>query len=114
MQGFLEFIRKQGVVGLAVGFLLGGAVSKMVTALVTDLVNPILGLILGVTAGLKDAKWQVASAVIPWGDFVASLIDFIVIAAVVYYGVKALGLDVPGKKTEAAGVPPEQGAKKKA
>jgi len=47
MKGFMNFLREQGVVGLAVGFILGGAVAKMVTALVTDLINPIIGLLMG-------------------------------------------------------------------
>ena len=56
MQGFIVFIRKQGVIGLAVGFILGGAVSKVISALITDIVNPILGVILGAAGGLKEAS----------------------------------------------------------
>lgn len=100
MKGFMDFIRKQGVVGLAVGFLLGGAVSKLVTALVTDIINPVLGIVFGITEGLKDAKLEVGSVAILWGDFVAGLIDFLVIAAVVYYGVQLLGIEMPEKKSD--------------
>jgi len=74
MSGFIDFIRKQGVIGLAVGFILGGAVSKVVTALVEDIINPIIGVALG-RAG-----------------------DFLIIALVLYYGVKALKLDQFDKK----------------
>lgn len=98
MQGFLEFIRTQGVVGLAVGFILGGAVSKLVTALVSDIINPILGVFLGAVDGLKSASLAIGSVNIMWGDFVSVLIDFLVIALVVYYGVKGLGLDKLDKK----------------
>ena len=98
MKGFLDFVREQGVVGLAVGFLLGGAVSKLVTALITDLVNPILGLILGAAGNLKDAQLVLGPVAFMWGDFVATLIDFAVVAAVVYYGVHGLGLDKIDKK----------------
>jgi len=100
MQGFMEFIRTQGVVGLAVGFILGGAVSKVVTALVTDIINPILGVALGAVDGLKSAKLSIGSADILIGDFISVTIDFLVIAAVVYYGVKGLGLDKLDKKKE--------------
>ncbi len=93
MRDFVDFVREQGVVGLAVGFLLGGAVSKLVTAMITDLVNPILGLILGAAGNLKDAAWTIGPVQILWGDFVASLLDFAVIAAVVYFTVRILGLD---------------------
>lgn len=98
MKGFLNFVREQGVVGLAVGFILGGAVAKMVTALVTDLINPILGIILGAAGNFKEASLTIGSAKFMWGDFVSSLIDFLVIAFVVYYGVKVLKLDRLDKK----------------
>lgn len=100
MKGFLDFIRSQGVVGLAVGFILGGAVSKLVSAVVTDLVNPLLGLALGSVGGLKNASWKIGSAEIMYGNFITILIDFVVISAVVYFGIKALGLDRLDKKKE--------------
>lgn len=100
MRGFMEFIRNQGVVGLAVGFILGGAVSKVVTALVTDIINPILGVALGAVDGLKEAKLSLGSADILIGDFISVTIDFLIIAAVVYYGVKGLGLERLDRKKE--------------
>ena len=93
MKGFLEFIREQGVVGLAFGFILGGAVSKVVAALVTDIVNPVLSIFLGLAGNLREAFLTVGPIKIFWGDFVATTIDFAVIAAVVYFGVKILKLD---------------------
>ena len=96
--GFMDFIREAGVVGLAVAFILGGAISKVVTALVTDLINPILGLILGAAGNLKEATLVVGSVKFMWGDFVNTLIDFLVVALVVYFGVKKLGLDKLDKK----------------
>jgi large conductance mechanosensitive channel len=93
MNGFLDFIRQQGVVGLAVGFILGGAVSKVVTALINDIVNPLLGLILGVVGDLKTASFGIGSAQILYGDMISVIIDFLVIALVVYFGIKGLGLD---------------------
>lgn len=98
MKGFINFIREQGVVGLAVGFILGGAVSKFVTAFITDLINPILGVILGMAGGLKDAYFSIGTVKFMYGDFISSLIDFVVVAAVVYFGVKTLKLDRLDKK----------------
>jgi len=98
MKGFLDFIREQGVVGLAVGFILGGAVSKLVSAIVTDIINPILGALLGSLGGLKSAYFAIGSAKIMYGDLLSVLIDFIIIASVVYFGVKKLGLDKLDKK----------------
>ena len=98
MEGFIDFIRKQGVVGLAVGFILGGAVSKVVTALVIDIINPILGVVLGAADGLRTASLKLGSVELLLGDFLSVMIDFLVIALVVYYGVKALKLDSLDKK----------------
>lgn len=93
MKGFLKFVREQGVVGLAVGFILGGAISKVVSALVADIINPLLGIFLGATKGLETAAFKIGTATVLWGHFVSVIIDFLVVALVVYYGVKGLGLD---------------------
>jgi large conductance mechanosensitive channel len=97
MKGFMDFVREQGVVGLAVGFILGGAVAKMVTAIVTDLINPLIGALLG-GLDLKKNYVMAGSAKIMWGDFVSVLVDFLIVALVVYYGVKLLKLDKLDKK----------------
>ena len=98
MSGFINFIRKQGVVGLAVGFILGGAISKIVAALVEDIINPILGVVLGRAGPLATAALTFGPVEILWGHFITVLIDFLVIALVVFYGVKVLHLDKLDKK----------------
>ncbi|MFA5714469.1 MAG: MscL family protein [Candidatus Paceibacterota bacterium] len=98
MRGFFDFIREQGVVGLAVGFILGGAVSKVVSALVTDIINPILGIAIGAVGGIKNASINIGPTVILYGDFISVIVDFIVIALVVYFGVRIIGLDKLDKK----------------
>jgi large conductance mechanosensitive channel len=100
LQGFFDFIREQGVVGLAVGFILGGAVSKVVASLVTDIINPILGIILGAAGGLDKIALKIGSTQIMLGNFIGVIIDFLVIAMVVYFGVKGLGLDKLDKKNK--------------
>jgi large conductance mechanosensitive channel len=99
LAGFVDFIRTQGVVGLAVGFILGGAVSKIVSSLVENVINPLVGLALG-RVNLADKMLSFGSTNLKYGAFISSLIDFIIIAAVVYFGVKALGLDKLDKKKE--------------
>jgi large conductance mechanosensitive channel len=94
--GFMDFIREQGVVGLAIGFILGGAVSKVVSSLVKDVINPIIGLIFGSSEGLAN----MTIGVVNLGAFVAVLIDFIIIAFVVYFIFKGLGIDKMDKKKE--------------
>jgi len=100
MKNFLNFIREQGVVGLAVGFILGGAVSKVVSSIVTDLINPLIGLLLSRFGNLNDAFLQIGQSQLMWGNFVATAIDFVVIALVVYFGVKVLKVDKLDKKKD--------------
>lgn len=95
--GFIDFIRKQGVVGVAVGFVLAGAVAKMVAALVTDIINPLIGLALVNAENLKNAKFAIRNVEILWGDFVSAMIDFLIIALIVYFTIKLLGIE-PTKK----------------
>lgn len=98
MKGFIDFVRQQGVVGLLVGFMLGSALQKLVSSLIQDIINPILGIFLNTTGGLKSAYLQIGPAKILWGDFTANLIDFLVIAGLVYWFVKVLGLEKVDKK----------------
>ncbi|MDD4135670.1 MAG: MscL family protein [Candidatus Shapirobacteria bacterium] len=91
MKGFIEFIRSQGVIGLAVGFIMGGSITKLITAFVNDIINPIVGIFMG-AADLQGSYLQIGSAKIMWGDFVSSLVDFIIIAFIVYFSVKVLGV----------------------
>lgn len=98
MSEFINFIRKQGIMGLAIGFILGGAISKVVAALVDDIINPILGIVLGKVGSLSSAVLTIGSVRILWGHFAGALIDFLVIALVVYYIFKRLGLDKLDKK----------------
>lgn len=99
LQGFIEFIREKGVVGLAIGFMMGGAVSKLVTALVEDIINPLVGLGLG-KVGLAEASWKIGEAELMWGHFVSTIVDFIIIAAVIYIGFKVLRIGRTEKKAE--------------
>lgn len=93
MNEFIRFIREQGVVGLAVGFILGGAVSKVVSSLVADIVQPLLGLALGSAEGLMYMTWTIAGAQVAIGSFIAVVLDFLIIATVVFFGFKWLKLD---------------------
>ena len=87
--GFLDFIRERGVMGLAIGFIMGGAVSKVTTSLSTDVVNPALATVFGSTERIGD----IAFGSIAVGKFLAAIIDFFVLALVVYALFKMLGLD---------------------
>lgn len=87
--GFLDFVRERGVMGLAIGFVLGSAVQKVVTAFVNDIVNPFVGILLGRADGLKT--FAVGNFLI--GDFISVSIDFLILAFIVYFIFKMLGLE---------------------
>jgi large conductance mechanosensitive channel len=92
LAGFVEFIRKQGVVGLAIGFIIGVATATVVTALIGDFINPVIGLIIG-QANLDTLTFTVSNATFNYGHFISVLINFAVILAVIYFGFKALRLE---------------------
>lgn len=96
ISGFIDFIRERGVIGLAIGFVLGGAVQKTVTAFVADIVNPFIGLFTG------RAESFTTFFVGPFavGDFLSALIDFLILAAIVYFLFRALGLHKLDKPKE--------------
>ena len=104
LKGFVDFIRTQGVVGLAVGLVLGGAVSILVKSLVDNVVMPPLGLVLGSAEGLKGLVWTIGQThggqvvSLRYGTFLNDFINFIVIALVVYFIVKLLKFDQFDKK----------------
>ena len=99
LAAFLNFIRTQGVVGLAVGLVLGGAVGVVVKSLVDNIVMPPLGLLLGSTEGLKGLSVVMgktsdgAPAVLHYGIFINDFINFVVIALVIYLVISLFKVD---------------------
>ena len=87
--GFVDFVRERGVMGLAIGFVLGSAVQKVVTAFVNDIVNPLVGLVLGSAEGLKE--FSVGPFLL--GDFISVVIDFLILALIIYFVFKGFGLE---------------------
>jgi len=90
---FFLFIRTQGVIGLAVAFVLGKAISDVIGSIVNDLVNPVIGIVLGKLGDLSALSLQILDANITYGKFISVVINFTIVAAVIYFGVKKLGLE---------------------
>jgi large conductance mechanosensitive channel len=90
IEDFKKFAFKGNVVDLAVGVVIGGAFGKIVSALVADLVMPIVALVLPSgdwrTAGLvlKEAEKPADNVVLKYGDFVGAILDFFVVALVLF------------------------------
>lgn len=93
IKGFVEFIRSQGVIGLAVGFIMGGSIKELISSLVDDIINPIVGFLIGSVGNLDNVYFQLGSTKILFGNFISSLIDFLIIAVIIYFGVKILGIE---------------------
>ena len=104
MAGFVNFIREQGVVGLAVGLAIGTAAGDTVKKLVTAFVDPLVQLIVGSQQGLQSASFTVEVAgrkgEFLYGAFVSSLITLIAVAFVVYAIVHFFKLDKLDKKKD--------------
>jgi large conductance mechanosensitive channel len=82
-EDFMDFLNKYGVVGLAIAFIIGGAAGRLITALVADLLMPIIAVL------IPGGEWRTTvfyAGPIKFllGDFVGAMIDFIIIALVVY------------------------------
>jgi large conductance mechanosensitive channel len=112
LDDFKKFAFKGNVVDLAVGVVIGAAFGKIVSALVADLVMPFVGLILPGgdwrSAGLvlRQAADPKDNVVLKYGDFLGSILDFLIVAFVLFLLVSKIvkaaeGRLVKGKKEEA-------------
>ncbi len=90
LQEFIRFLQTFGVIGLAIAFVIGAASSKLVSALVTDFINPLIGLALQDVGDLKKLSFTVVNSTFAYGDFIANIIDFLIIAFVVFILYKQL------------------------
>lgn len=106
VQEFKDFAVKGNALDLAVGVIIGGAFGKIVGSLVTDIIMPVVGLFLG---GVNFAGLGVTvnDAVIKYGSFVQAVIDFVIIALVLFAIIRAANKlkKPPAPATPAA--PPE-------
>ena len=114
---FKEFISKGNVLDLAVGVVIGAAFGKIVTALVDGIVMPIVGAALG---GVSVSDWKyvmkpetvdaagakVAEVAVQYGVFIQTLIDFLIIAFVIFLVIKAYNR-MRKPAAEVAAAPPE-------
>ncbi|MGL5361709.1 MAG: large conductance mechanosensitive channel protein MscL [Bosea sp. (in: a-proteobacteria)] len=117
LQEFKDFAMKGNVVDLAIGVIIGGAFGKIVESMVGDIIMPIVGAIFGGldfsnyflglakavnSPVLADAKKQ--GAVLAYGSFMTIVVNFIIIAFILFMVVKAMN---KMKKAEAAAAPAE-------
>lgn len=98
--GFVDFVRQQGVVGLAVGLAVGTAAGAAVKSIVTGFINPIVGFIIGgidltklTWVAIKPHADGTGGLIFSWGSILSAFITLIATAAVIYWIVHLAKLD---------------------
>ncbi|MFK7890757.1 MAG: large-conductance mechanosensitive channel protein MscL [Granulosicoccus sp.] len=86
---FKEFAMKGSLIDMAVGIIIGAAVGKMVSTLVENILMPIIGVFLG-GVNFADLSITVGDAAIGYGAFIQAIIDFLIIAFVIFMILKAI------------------------
>jgi large conductance mechanosensitive channel len=117
LKEFKAFAMKGNLVDIAVGFVMGAAFKQVVTSFTGGIVSPLIGLIFN--ADFKSMKWIVKEGVadetgkvvgevaVLYGDFITNVIDFIIVAFVMFMLIK--GINATKKKEEPAPAPAPAG-----
>jgi large conductance mechanosensitive channel len=111
LKEFKEFAVKGNMVDLAVAVVIGGAFGKIVTSLVNDVIMPPIGLLMGgvdfsnLKILLKPAEGDIAAVTLNYGAWINTLIDFVIVALVIFVVIKALN-SLKKKEAEVAPPPP--------
>jgi large conductance mechanosensitive channel len=88
LKEFREFVMRGNVLDMAVGVIIGGAFGKIVGSLVNDILMPLVGSLMG-GVNFSELSITVGSATIMWGLFLQTVVDFLIIAFVIFLIVKA-------------------------
>ncbi len=93
MKGFIDefkaFAMKGNVVDLAIAVVIGAAFGKIVSSLVTNIITPVIGLIMG-GIDLSGLAYTLGNAEVTYGVFLQSVIDFVIVALIIFLVLKAL------------------------
>ena len=115
LKEFKDFAMKGNLVDIAVAFVMGAAFNKVVSSFTGGIVSPLIGLVF--KSDFKDQKWIIQEGVadeagnvtgevaLMWGEFVTNLIDFIIVAFVMFLIIKGINR-MKKKEEEAAPAPP--------
>ncbi len=108
---FKDFAMRSNVIDMAVGIIIGGAFGKIVSSLVNDVIMPPIGYLLGgvnftdLKVTISEATAEKAAVTLNYGNFVQVVIDFIIIAFVIFLMIKGMN-SMKKKKEEAPAAPP--------
>ena len=105
LKEFREFAIKGNVVDLAVAVIIGAAFGKIVSSLVADIIMPLIGIIIG-GIHYEDLVIEVGDAQVTYGKFIENVVDFVLIAFVIFLMVKAINHFRRQEDKEAKAAPP--------
>lgn len=114
MQEFKDFAIKGNVVDMAVGVIIGTAFGKIVSSFVTDVIMPPIGVLIGgvdfskLAFTLKAAADNAPAVVISYGKFIQTVIDFAIIAGVIFMVIKVITSIKKNEETAPPPSPPAQ------
>jgi large conductance mechanosensitive channel len=113
LKEFREFIQRGSVIDLAVGVIIGGAFGAIVTSLVNDILMPLVGIVLG-GVDFATLSIQVGDATILYGNFIQAIVNFVIIAFVIFLIVRSYNKLQEKEAPEAAPpAPPEPSPEEK-
>lgn len=104
LQEFKTFAMRGNVMDLAVGVIVGGAFSSITNSLISDIIMPIVGIFVS-QASFADLTLSVGGAVITYGNFIQAVLNFVILAFVVFCMVKAVNRVAHTQKKEEAPPP---------
>ena len=104
LQEFKTFAMRGNVMDLAVGVIVGGAFSSITTSLINDIIMPIVGVFVS-EASFANLSVSVGGAVITYGNFIQAVLNFVILAFVVFCMVKAVNRVAHTQKKEEAPPP---------
>ena len=108
LKEFGDFIKKGNVMDLAVAVIIGGAFGAIVTSLVNDILMPLIGIILG-GVDFTALAVQVGEATLTYGNFIQAIINFLVIAYVIFMLIRTVK-NLEKEEEAATAAPPEPSA----
>jgi len=105
LKEFREFAVKGNVVDLAVGVIIGAAFGKIVSSLVADIIMPLVGILIG-GISYEDLVLTVGDAEVTYGKFLQNVLDFIIVAFVIFWMVKVINHFRRKQEAEPKAAPP--------
>lgn len=108
VEEFKQFIARGNVVDMAVGVIIGGAFKAIVDSLTADIIMPLLGIILN-KIDFAGLQLTVGDAVVTYGNFIQTVINFLIMAVIIFFMVKLINM-FHKKKEAAPPAPPKPSA----